>query len=172
MKNTTAVRPTRPAEIAHLPDVERSAAQAFLAIPALAWLAQAPVIDAGIHRQYLAQNRSLVAVQEGDVVGFVLFDPVDDDLFIAELSVRRERQGRGIGQSLLAAAAERAALGGFAAVALTTFRDVPWNAPYYARRGFSVIGEEALTPGLKQRLAEEEAHGLARGMRCAMRLTL
>ncbi|EMM6762080.1 GNAT family N-acetyltransferase [Pluralibacter gergoviae] len=172
MKNAIAVRPPRPADIAHLPAVERSAAQAFLAIPALAWLAQAPVIDAARHRQYRAQGRSLVAVQEGVPVGFVLLDAADDALFIAELSVRRDRQGQGAGRSLLNAAAARARHNGLAALTLTTFRHVPWNAPFYARLGFAVVEEEALTPELKQRLEEEAAHGLAREMRCAMRLTL
>ena len=172
MKSTIAVRPTRATDIAQLPVVERSAAQAFISLPAFAWLAQAPVIDAALHRQFLAQGRSLVAVQEGAVAGFLLFEPVDDALFIAELSVRRDRQGQGVGRRLLAAAAARAGSDGAAAVTLTTFRHVPWNAPFYARLGFTVVEEEALTPGLKQKLEEEEAHGLARELRCAMRLTL
>jgi hypothetical protein len=57
-----------------------------------------------------------------------------------------------------------------ALVTLTTFRDVPWNRPFYERRGFEVIGEEALTPALRaRREAEHEELGLDRDLRVVMR---
>ena len=39
------IRPTLDRDITWLPDVERSAAQAFVSWPALAWLAQGEVMD-------------------------------------------------------------------------------------------------------------------------------
>lgn len=44
------IRPTLEHDIQYLPDVERSAAQAFAGWPALAWLAQADVMDCAAHR--------------------------------------------------------------------------------------------------------------------------
>ena len=57
------------------------------------------------------------------------------------------------------------------AVTLTTFRDVPWNAPFYARLGFRVI--EALSPGLQAiRDHERDIGDDAFGSRVAMQIDL
>ena len=56
-------------------------------------------------------------------------------------------QGKGIGRRLIACVADRPAKG-LASLTLTTFRDVPWNAPFYARLGFEMI--TTLTPELRE----------------------
>ena len=55
---------------------------------------------------------------------------------------------------------------------LTTFRTIPWNCPFYERLGFRTLDEADLSPRLLAVLDEEDAHGLPRDTRCAMRLTL
>ena len=79
-------------------------------------------------------------------------------------------QGKGIGRRLIACVADQARKRGLASLTLTTFRDVPWNAPFYARLGFEMI--TTLTPELREKREEEMAHGLAYDARCAMRLPL
>ena len=79
-------------------------------------------------------------------------------------------QGKGIGRRLIACVADHARKRGLASLTLTTFRDVPWNAPFYARLGFEMI--TTLTPELREKREEETAHGLAYDARCAMRLPL
>ena len=49
---------------------------------------------------------------------------------------------------------------GFAALTLTTFRDVPWNAPFYARLCFSENAEPAEHARLHAELEKEVAEGL------------
>jgi hypothetical protein len=61
---------------------------------------------------------------------------------------------------------------GVPALTLTTFRDVPWNAPYYARIGFRVLVEAELTQGLRGIRDAEAAHGLDRWPRVCMRREL
>jgi len=56
------------------------------------------------------------------------------------------------------------------ALTLTTFRNVPWNAPFYARLGFEKM--TTLTPELRRKREEETAHGFAYETRCAMHLPL
>ena len=58
------------------------------------------------------------------------------------------------------------------AVTLTTFRDVPWNAPYYERCGFRTLTEAELTPELAEVRARESEHGLDPETRVCMRLDL
>ena len=58
------------------------------------------------------------------------------------------------------------------ALTLTTFRDVPWNAPYYRRCGFRVLDEQEWTPGLRAIREREAGHGLDRWPRVCMRRDL
>ena len=55
---------------------------------------------------------------------------------------------------------------------LTTFRDVPWNGPYYERCGFRVVEPGELGPGLRRIRAAEVARGLDAEPRVAMRQDL
>lgn len=57
-------------------------------------------------------------------------------LHIDEVDVLRAFQSQGIGRALLGAAADWARTKGLQTLSLTTFRDVPWNAPFYASFGF------------------------------------
>jgi hypothetical protein len=62
---------------------------------------------------------------------------------------------------------------GFDAVTLTTYRDVPWNAPFYARLGFVVVAEQDLSRGLVAiRVHERVAGDDDFGPRVAMRKVL
>jgi hypothetical protein len=57
-------------------------------------------------------------------------------------------------------------------VTLTTFRDLPWNAPFYQRMGFIVLTDDSLDPHLREALQAEIAHGFPAERRCTMGLTL
>ncbi|EST37103.1 hypothetical protein N566_14850, partial [Streptomycetaceae bacterium MP113-05] len=61
---------------------------------------------------------------------------------------------------------------GLPALTLTTFADVPWNAPYYERCGFRPLAVHQETPGLRRRRAHEAAAGLDRWPRLCMRRDL
>ncbi|WP_370449314.1 hypothetical protein [Cryobacterium sp. TMT1-2-2] len=67
---------------------------------------------------------------------------------------------QGVGAGLLDVASECAVQRNMTAVTLTTFRDVPWNAPYYARLGFIVMAEGRWGPALRDKVATEEKNGL------------
>jgi GNAT superfamily N-acetyltransferase len=112
----------------------------------------------------------LVAVGgDGTIVGFLLLEVVDGCAHVEEVSVHPGAQGGGVGTALLEAAATWAAAEGLPAVTLTTFRDVPWNRPFYERRGYRVLGDDEVGPELVAKIAEEAAHGLEPSIRVAMR---
>jgi len=62
-----------------------------------------------------------------------------------------------------------AASTGRAFVSLTTFRDVPWNMPFYAKLGFVEIGFEDLSSALRCILGAESSRDLDPARRVAMR---
>ena len=164
------VLPTRPGDVTALPAIERAAGQRFREYPELAWLAEDEVISAEQHLDYAERGLSWLALANELPVGFILAETHVSSLFIVELSVHLDWQGKGIGRRLIACVADQARKRGLASLTLTTFRDVPWNAPFYARLGFEMI--TTLTPELREKREEETAHGLAYDARCAMRLPL
>ena len=90
-------------------------------------------------------------------------DVLDRLFHIEQVSVHSEAAGHGLGRELIEhLAAERHS----PALTLTTFADVPWNAPYYARLGFSVLDRPG--PGLRSVQRKEAEHGLDRWPRIAM----
>ncbi|HFE3556699.1 TPA: GNAT family N-acetyltransferase [Enterobacter hormaechei] len=164
------IRPTTRDDVTALPAIERAAGQRFRDVPELAWLADGEAISVEDHLGYAARGSSWLALADDRPVGFILTEAHSSSLFIVELSVHQDWQGRGLGRQLIARAAAHARSLGLNSLTLTTFRDVPWNAPFYARLGFEMM--TTLTPELRQKREEEAAHGLAYGSRCAMRLPL
>ena len=169
----TTIRPAREDDAELLPDVEQSAGEAFRTIPELAWLADGDNVSAERHRNLIRQGACLVATDDRDRPIGVLSAGIEGDvLHIWELDVRRELQGRGIGRALLEQAVEDAWQRGLAAITLTTFRDVVWNAPFYRKCGFRILKGVEIDERLAALLRSEAEHGMPADRRCAMRLDL
>ena len=167
---TIRIRPTTRNDVAALSAIERAAGERFREDPELAWLADGEVISTDHHLGYVERGLSWLALAKDQPVGFILAEAHPSSLFIVELSVDLHWQGKGIGRQLIACVADYARKRGLTALTLTTFRNVPWNAPFYARLGFEKM--TTLTPELRRKREEETAHGFAYETRCAMRLPL
>ncbi|CAB3863541.1 GNAT family N-acetyltransferase [Achromobacter pulmonis] len=167
------IRLARPADLAFLPDIERSAAARFLGTP-MAWVAAGePVPQAELARAAAARQLWVAAGDDDRPAGFALARPMDDDLYLAEMSVTLAMQGRGLGRDLLRTVIAHARGAGiYRGVVLTTDRELPWNAPFYRRQGFAEVPAPQLAPGLRARLQAEAAAGFDPARRCAMRLAL
>jgi len=114
-------------------------------------------------------GRLWVAVDKSDgPVGFAFVRELDGVAHLEELDVLPEHGGRGLGSALLDAV-NAWAIGRYAAITLATFRDVPWNAPFYARRGFREIPADELSPGLRDLVTIERSRGLRTDLRVMMR---
>ncbi|HEY3685004.1 MAG TPA: GNAT family N-acetyltransferase [Streptosporangiaceae bacterium] len=122
---------------------------------------------------YQAGGRAWVtAGDDGTPIAFVLVDVIDGGAHIEQISVHPGSARRGVGAELIAHVADWARDRGLTALTLTTFVDVPWNAPYYARLGFRAVPDTELSPGLRAVRTEEGRHGLDRWPRTAMRREL
>ncbi|WP_333989882.1 GNAT family N-acetyltransferase [Pseudomonas sp. S3(2024)] len=167
------VRRARQNDAAALPAIERSAAELFRTDPTLAWLADTDVASAAQHRQ--AIDNAYVWIAESAtarLAGFIRARAIAKQLHIEELSVSQAFQGQGAGRQLVLAAIEHARLQHMHAVTLTTFRDVPWNAPFYQRMGFVEVEPGEHEAHLLDALQKEIEHGFAAERRCAMHLPL
>jgi GNAT superfamily N-acetyltransferase len=104
-------------------------------------------------------------------VGFVSLEIVDGVAHVDQVSVLPDHGRKGLGRALLEAAVGWAAASGYPALTLLTYRDVPWNAPFYRTLGFEEI--TTLSPGLAAIRSHELDAGLdAFGPRLAMRRAL
>jgi ribosomal protein S18 acetylase RimI-like enzyme len=113
---------------------------------------------------YQRAGHALVVVDDRGIMAYALVEPVDGCLHIEQISVHPRAARRGIGRRLIDHLATTTTM---PALTLTTFLDVPWNAPYYQRCGFRIIDE--ITPGLARIRAHEAALGLDRWPRVCMR---
>ncbi|MFF3334836.1 GNAT family N-acetyltransferase [Streptomyces sp. NPDC002888] len=163
------IRPAAPTELAALQDIERAAGVAFREVGMAKIAEDEPPTSAELER-YRRAGHAWVAVDDVDrPVAYLIGEPVDGAFHVEQVSVHPRAARRGVGRALLAHAADHARAEGLAGLTLTTFRDVPWNAPYYARLGFRALPEAELTPGLRAIRAAEAEHGLDRWPRVCMR---
>lgn len=152
--------------------VEQSAAQVFRHCADLAWLADGECLSLQAHEEAILQGYHWVAVKDGMPIGFTLAAEMGRNLHLREVSVRLDWQGKGVGTALIQRVLSVARERGFSGVTLTTFRDVPWNAPFYRTLGFLESAPATLSPELKAVLDAEAAHGFPPDRRCAMRYSV
>ncbi|MEU5808995.1 MULTISPECIES: GNAT family N-acetyltransferase [unclassified Streptomyces] len=165
------IRAVHPSELPVLQDIERAAGQCFRSVgmPEIADDEPLPLDELA---RYQRAGLAWVAVTDADAdapVAYLIADRVDGNLHVEQVSVHPDSARRGIGRALLDRLSEHAVREGAPALTLTTFTEVPWNAPYYARCGFRPVDDGALTPGLRRIREREAAHGLDRWPRSCMR---
>ena len=166
------LRRARAADVPRLPAVEVSSGRLFEGVTLQSTADPDETLPLETLYEALRDHGLWVAVDSADrPIGFVAVTRHDDESFVAQLSVALEAQGQGLGRELMEMAIDDARARGSRAVTLTTFRDVPWNAPFYARLGFRTLAAGELSPHLVATLAHEAARGLLPAERCAMRLT-
>jgi len=89
--------------------------------------------------------------------------------YIEELDVLPEHGRRGLGVRLLNRVCEWALENGCVAVDLSTFRDVPWNGPFYRKNGFRDLAAEEWTADMALIREIETKQGLLPDARVFMR---
>lgn len=166
------VRPPRRDELEALRSLERDAARAFDAI-GMSEIAEDEPLPVAELEAFRARERAWVAVDERDrPVAYLLNAVVDDCLHVVQVTVSPSHARRRIGAALIEHLGAIALAEGRRALTLTTFRDVPWNAPYYERLGFAVVEPAHQGPELAALVAQEAATIPGRAARVAMRRRL
>jgi GNAT superfamily N-acetyltransferase len=126
------IRPARPDEMALLPPLEAAADTMFDA------LGIGPLPGPGTVEEFSA---ALVVLVAGDPPqGLCRIDALAGGAHLEQLSVDPGHTRRGLGRALLRAAVEWSRDAGYGELTLATYRDVPWNGPFYASEGFVEVG--------------------------------
>jgi GNAT superfamily N-acetyltransferase len=148
------VRPARPDDLPLLAQLEGEADQLFTSVFGdLDW-------DPPTDGERRAAEPGFLLVVGDPVIGFAHVLELDECAHLEQIAVHPEYMGQGIGTALLEAACDRARDEGHAALSLSTFADVPWNAPFYAARGFTEVTDPL--PYQQRIRAHEQAMGLDR----------
>jgi GNAT superfamily N-acetyltransferase len=154
------IRSARVEELPLLAQIERSAAVLFLDTP-YTFLANDEPLSLDFVQQRFQAGQVWVAVDKQDVVvGFAITREVDDTIYLQEMDVDPAHGRRGLGAELVETVCAWAQLQGYKVILLSTFRDLPWNAPFYAKLGFRILDESELSISFQHIRQQEQADGL------------
>lgn len=166
------IRRARTADLESLQTVEILAGEAFRALGMDSIADDDPPALDELRRNADA-GRAWVAVDAMDnPIAYILLDEMDGAAHIAQVTVHPKHARQGIGKNLIEEAGQWAARHGLSELSLTTFRNVPWNAPYYARLGFIESPESSWSEELRRRVQAEALQGLGAWPRVVMRRNL
>ena len=165
---TRVIRAARYDEAVALRDVELASGALFAEI-GMDDIADGDVMWLDHWDRLHAEGQVWVDERDGRIVGFAIGERLDGCLHLEQLSVDPAFGRQGIGSALVEHVCAQAAELGLPAVTLSTFADVAFNAPLYARLGFEIIAEPDLTSGLAARRDHETAEGLDPATRVLMR---
>lgn len=166
------LRSARVDELEALGALERAADQLFLDYPPSVMTDGDVLPKAILQNCYDAGFLWVAADGKDQVLAFLAAEIRAEMLFIIQLSVHPKGQRRGLGAALIAHAANVARQHQLYAISLTTFRDVPWNGPYYQRLGFEMVPDAEQDVRFSRQLAQERLAGMAIWPRCAMIMPL
>lgn len=176
------IRPPRPGELGRLREIEVAAGRAFAGVGLPQVAGDEPPTVSQLDRYRRAGLAWVITAgadtggRGGEVAGYVLVEVLDDPLaamagasaHVEQVSVDPDHAHRRLGRRLVDHVAGEARRRGLAHLTLSTFRQVPWNAPYYERCGFRTLAESELGPGLRRVRDAETAHGLDPALRVCM----
>lgn len=163
------IRSARPGDFDAIRAIERRAGQAFATV-GLAFVADDEPPSSAVLAHHVAAGTLWVTVDDDDrPVGYARASVVDGEGHLDQVSVDPGHQRRGIAAALIDQVSAWASALGYPGVTLTTYRDVAWNGPVYARLGFRPLGDDELGPELTAIRARERAAGLDAQPRLAMR---
>ena len=113
------------------------------------------------------EGRLWVATTHGDPIGFALVEMLASDLpHLEEIDVAPKHGRRGVGTGLVRTVCEWASMSGYRMLTLSTFRDVSFNMPFYAKLGFVPVDPADLRPELSALVDRETTRGLLSGLAC------
>lgn len=162
------IRDARAYDVPKLQQIELDAARRYGDFSETRFCMDLPARDEAEHKQARENGFAFVVEVSETPVGFILVVPKDARAHILEIAVTRLEQGRGYGCEMIAIAEAWATAAGFREMTLTTFLDVPWNAPFYAKIGYEIFEVGHDRPELTEVIAQERRLELHKAKRVAM----
>lgn len=150
------IRPAHPTELELLQEIENASGELFRTIGMPEIADDDPLPLDVLHE--LQQKGQVWAAIKDHPVAWIAAEVIDGCAHVEQVSVHPDHARQGIGRRLLDHVATWARARNLTALTLTTFRAVPWNAPYYEKLGFQQV--TTLGPGLADIVEHETERGL------------
>ena len=119
-------------------------------------------VEIPLHNVFVARN------QHDWAVGFALIRPRGTGLYLDQVSVHPDHGKRGLGRALVIRTLAEAEARKLPHVSLSTFRDLPWNGPFYASLGFREMSRGNFEPYMVE-IEEAQKPFMDVTQRCFMR---
>ena len=161
----------RPQDVTQLAAIELAAARLLAGLAPETVLNETTSLD--VLERAQCEGRLWVALDDDVPVGFAHLEVMEPDaIHLEEIDVHPNHSRRGLGTKLICHVCDWVAANGYGAVTLTTFRDVPWNLPFYSRLGFSVVPPARVSASLGAIVEGETCRGLDPSRRVVMKRRL
>ena len=168
MTPTYRITAARLEDLSRLPAIELAAARLLEGHAPESVLNETTSPD--VFKRAQREGRLWVALADDVPVGFAHVEVIEPEAaHLEEIDVHPDHGRRGLGAKLVREVCHWAAANGYGAVTLTTFRNVPWNSPFYSRLGFDVVVPEHLSAPLRAAVEDETRRGLDASQRVVMK---
>ena len=172
MSDKQIIRLAKREELWLLNDLENAAAEIFRDTKYALEINQEP-LSWKLLEQQQEQNLVWVAVNQSNcLLGFAVVLILDGLAHLHELSVTPQYGRQGIGTKLTKEVINWAKQTNLPGITLSTFRDIPWNAPFYRKLGFQEIPQAEIGQELEKIRNKEAIAGLPIDERILMILKL
>lgn len=139
--------------------LEQAAGEVFRSIGMDAVADDPPIADS-ILLQAVEDQRLWVAVEYGVLKAYLLGEFLPQSLHIDQVTVHPKAARRGLGALMIESVSADPRSKKRGLITLTSFANVPWNAPYYERIGFLDIAESEWPEGVAGKVDADQQHGL------------
>ena len=164
---STHIRSARPLDLDALAILEVQTGQVFHSV-GMSEIADA-VPDREALRRSQGQGLIWVAEEQGEIAGYIVATVLDGNAHIGQVSVAPGYARQGIGHLLISHVEDWGRSNSRPATTLTTFRDVPWNGPYYETLGYRELSATEIGIEVSAEMRHEASlPGIDDSSRCAM----
>lgn len=137
------LRPAGPADAAAIRDIVRAAYAKWVPV-----IGREPLPMRADYDKAVAEHQFDLAVEGNEIVGMIETIPAEDHLWIENVCVAPQAQGRGIGRLLLEHAERKAIEAGRHELRLLTNGAFEANVSLYKRHGYAIDREEPFMDGM------------------------
>ena len=157
MEKTTAfLRQALPEEVPLLTAIELEAATRFPEDILPEPMRSGHTVPGEIMAEAVEKGRLWVAAGGDDIpLGYAVWRDIEGLALLAQVDVLPAHGQRGIGRFLVRRVMEQVCETGYRFLYLTTFKNIPWNAPFYAKLGFMIVPDDDL-PGPMPEIIKQE----------------
>ncbi|MGD9638871.1 MAG: GNAT family N-acetyltransferase [Alphaproteobacteria bacterium] len=154
-KNKILIKRATAKDFHLLPDIETATAKLFKEF--ISDCVNLPPSPESYYHSLSEKSAVFIAyTDDNSVVGFIVVTTLDNQGHIAEVDVLPEYTRKGIGKNLINQAILWAKSNNYEWLTLTTFKNIPFNAPFYRKLGFIEFIPSENQPEIRETIKHEQ----------------